>query len=159
MTPLEATIEPDLYTAISTLFLRLLQRDQSERVGFVVSRGVGSTWIACAYVGETPPDIAKHYARSAVAAERESPAEQGLDAMSRVGKGPTAERALAEIKAKLLDALALRIKGDLGVYELATGRPFPGCASQQTPVDPHARPEDEGATRKPAHPRLGPGRA
>lgn len=149
MKTIEATIEPSVYDAITQLFLRVLNRDQTERVGFVVGKGRGAEWIACAYVGETPPDFAKHYARTAVAIERAAVPEQGPDAMSRVGRGATAEQALLAIKIALLDALTLRIKGDLGAFELGSGRPFPGMASLLGPAaDPHATPPDEAKTSK-----------
>lgn len=137
----------DLWYAAMVLFMRVLQRDQSERPKLHAEPGVGGEWLVAIYIGEVPPKLAAHYARQAEGvAKKAAPRREGEedpDVLSRVGRGRTVEEGLAQIVEELTTKLRLRMSADAGAWEIAFGQPPPRPATVLHP-DPDAEPPVEG---------------
>ncbi len=140
-------MKSDQWFSAMVLFMRVLQRDQSERPKIHVEPGVGAEWLVAIYIGEVPPQLAAHYARQAEgAAKKQAPhrdGEQDPDVMSRVGRGMTVDAALGQIVEELATKLRLRISADAGAFEIAFGHPPPMPAPVQKPT-PRTDSEDNG---------------
>lgn len=128
----------DLYYSACVLFMRVLQRDQSERPKIHAEPGVGTEWLVAIYIGDVPPQLAVHYARQAAGAATKTPpmreGEVSPDVQSRVGRGRNVEEALQEIIYELTQKLRARIASDMGAYEIAFGHPAPMPPPVKTPT-------------------------
>jgi hypothetical protein len=117
----------DAHQAAIALFMRLLQRDQSERPKIHAEPSTGVEWQVVIYIGEVPPKIAAHYSRQAAGAvSNASPRREGEadpDAMSKVGRGATVELALEQIIEELSLKLRQRAKADSEICDMV-GREY-----------------------------------
>lgn len=116
----------DVFERVASLFCRVIQRDTTERPGFVVEPLQGADWGAAVYLGKVPKPFQEHYDRQRrVKAALEGCGQADLYC-SAVGQSASA--ALEALEGSLREELRRRILGDLSAWETATGAQWPGVA-------------------------------
>lgn len=120
--PRQATGAPDIFEQISMLFVRYIQRDSVERPRFAIAPGKGVEWHVAVYIGEAPPNLARHYERHAIVKSTQVDEVKTTDAITyRAAVSTSASKALVALRDVLREAIKLRLEADRAIYERATG--------------------------------------
>jgi hypothetical protein len=113
----------DIFSLCGAIFVRLLQRDQTERPRFVLAPGKGAEWHAAVYLGDAPPKIADHYEHVALVKGTGLGREGGVSHFTATGPGGVA--AVEALRDGLVQALRERIESDSSLCDRATAAPLP----------------------------------
>lgn len=111
----------DIFSICGAIFVRLLQRDQTERPRFALAPGKGVEWHAVVYIGDAPPKLADHYDQVGLVKAAGIGREGGVAHF--VATGPGGMAAFEALRLGLVEALQARISSDQTLCDRATWDP------------------------------------